>query len=128
MTEQDRHEPVGVVPLAETGEKTASHAATSSTQLKSWAQYVDLLKPAADLIDLTWEPKSPEQRADLYRQFVINISQGYFVPRSRWRIPVCRTGRTALDFSTACSSGAGVGPIRTRSPRCASICRRTRRS
>jgi len=26
--------------------------------LKAWADYVELLKPAADLIDITWDPKS----------------------------------------------------------------------
>jgi hypothetical protein len=47
--------------------------------LRSWSQYVDLLKPAAELIEKTCEPKSEAQKADLYRQLVLNISQGYFL-------------------------------------------------
>ena len=45
--------------------------------LKAWADYVELLKPAADLIDITWDPKSERTRAELYRQLVMNIAQGY---------------------------------------------------
>lgn len=57
---------------------TATRAAMPSG-LQSWATYVDLLKPAGALIDLTWEPKSEQTRAELYRQLVMNIAQGYFM-------------------------------------------------
>lgn len=40
-----------------------------SSQLLPWAEYVDLLKPAARLIDLTVDPHSEQLRAEQYRQF-----------------------------------------------------------
>ena len=50
------------------------------TTLSSWAQYVDLLKPAEKLIDeLAGGPSAEQRRADLYRQFAMNLAQGYFL-------------------------------------------------
>ncbi|MGE0383166.1 MAG: hypothetical protein AB7Q97_00445 [Gammaproteobacteria bacterium] len=45
--------------------------------LKHWPEYVRQLEPAGDLIDMTWEPGSEQLRAELYRQLVMNIAQGY---------------------------------------------------
>lgn len=50
-----------------------------SSQLLPWAEYVDLLKPAARLIDLTVDPHSEQLRAEQYRQFLMNLSLGYFL-------------------------------------------------
>lgn len=49
----------------------------ATDKLKAWSDYVDLLKPAGGLIDQTFEPRSEQMRADLYRQLVMNIAQGY---------------------------------------------------
>ncbi len=48
------------------------------SKLRQWHEYVDLLKPAGDLVNLTWKPNDPEYRADVYRQLVMNISYAYF--------------------------------------------------
>lgn len=53
-----------------------SGAAPSAT-LKPWSAYVDLLKPAADLVALTPFPGDDQIRAELYRQLVMNIAQSY---------------------------------------------------
>lgn len=45
--------------------------------LKPWADYVAMLQPAGELINLTWMPKDEQIRAELYRQLVMNIAQGY---------------------------------------------------
>jgi len=47
--------------------------------MQSWEDYVDLLKPAAALLDLVPAPKTEQLRAELYRQLVMNIAQGYFM-------------------------------------------------
>jgi len=44
----------------------------------SWGDYVDLLKDAADLENQLWAPDDEAQRAALYRQFAMSLSQGYF--------------------------------------------------
>ena len=44
-----------------------------------WSDYVDLLKPAEDLIGLTFDPQNEQLRAELYRQFLMNLSLGYFL-------------------------------------------------
>lgn len=49
------------------------------TPLLPWSDYVDLLKPADDLRTLTLKPESEPLRAELYRQFLMNLSQGYFL-------------------------------------------------
>ncbi len=46
--------------------------------LGPWADYVELLKPGGDLLDLTWRPDDPEYRADVYRQLAMNLSYAYF--------------------------------------------------
>jgi len=48
-------------------------------RMRSWNEYVDLLKPAAELIDRTTAPMDDQLRAELYRQFAMNLSQGYFL-------------------------------------------------
>lgn len=48
-------------------------------QMPRWAEYVDLLKPAEALLDQLSVPESDAARAALYRQFVMNIAQGYFL-------------------------------------------------
>lgn len=50
-----------------------------SDRLLPWSRYVDLLKPAEGLIDLTFEPGNEQLRAELYRQFLMNLSLGYFL-------------------------------------------------
>src|SRR5690349_1281931 len=44
-----------------------------------WNEYVDLLKPAGELIAKTWAPDNKQVQADLCRQLAMNISQGYFL-------------------------------------------------
>jgi len=51
----------------------------SASRLLSWSHYVDLLKPAEQLLDRTWGPHDEQARADLYRQLLMNIAQGYFL-------------------------------------------------
>jgi hypothetical protein len=45
----------------------------------SWDEYVDILRPAGELVQRLWEPTSDTQRIELYRQFLMNISMGYFL-------------------------------------------------
>lgn len=47
--------------------------------LRSWDDYVDLLKPAGQLVQLTWEPEDEQTRAELYRQLAMNVALGYFM-------------------------------------------------
>lgn len=51
---------------------------TNGESLKAWSDYVDSLKPAGDVLAQTWFPDDEQNRADLYRQLVMNIAQGYF--------------------------------------------------
>lgn len=51
----------------------------TDAQLLPWAEYVDLLKPAAKLHELTVDPHSEQLRAEQYRQFLMNLSLGYFL-------------------------------------------------
>lgn len=50
-----------------------------SEQLLPWSAYVDLLKPAGRLLELTVDPRSEQLRAEQYRQFLMNLSLGYFL-------------------------------------------------
>lgn len=50
-----------------------------NSKLLPWSDYVDLLKPAGDLISLAVDPNSEQLRANLYRQFMMNASLGYFM-------------------------------------------------
>ena len=45
--------------------------------MKEWAQYVDLLKPAAGLLERLGDDEAA--RARLWRQFAMNLAQGYFL-------------------------------------------------
>lgn len=47
--------------------------------MKLWNEYVDLLRPAGELIAKTWAPDSSQLQADLCRQLAMNLSQGYFL-------------------------------------------------
>ena len=47
--------------------------------MELWNQYVDLLKPAGEVIARTWAPQSEKAQAELCRQLAMNISQGYFL-------------------------------------------------
>ena len=47
--------------------------------MELWNEYVDLLKPAGDLISKTWAPQSDKAKAELCRQLAMNLSQGYFL-------------------------------------------------
>jgi len=47
--------------------------------LPGWGELIDLLRPAEDLLDLTWNPASDPQRAELYRQLLMNVALGYFL-------------------------------------------------
>jgi hypothetical protein len=48
-------------------------------RLADWSEYVELLKPAGALNELTFSPESDQLRAELYRQLVMNLALGYFV-------------------------------------------------
>lgn len=50
-----------------------------SERLAPWAEYVELLKPAGELRQLLLDPASEQLRAELYRQFLMNLSLGYFI-------------------------------------------------
>lgn len=47
--------------------------------MKSWSDYADLLKPAEELLARTAFPGSEAMKAQLWRQFAMNLSQGYFL-------------------------------------------------
>ncbi|MGO8858247.1 MAG: DUF1214 domain-containing protein [Steroidobacteraceae bacterium] len=53
--------------------------ASASTVLMSWSDYVDLLKPAEALVKLAWGPDDDQIRAEVYRQLLMNLAQGYFL-------------------------------------------------
>jgi hypothetical protein len=65
------------VPPAGAVQVQMAHGLAATNGLKAWSDYIDLLKPAGELIDLTWEPQGQQMRADLYRLLVMNIAQGY---------------------------------------------------
>ncbi|HLZ96669.1 MAG TPA: DUF1214 domain-containing protein [Steroidobacteraceae bacterium] len=48
-------------------------------QIPQWSEFVDLLKPAGELINETFFPASGQLRAELYRQLTMNLSLGYFL-------------------------------------------------
>ena len=50
-----------------------------NTGIRPWADYVDMLRQAGDLNDLSWFPGDDQVRAELYRQFVMNIALGYIL-------------------------------------------------
>jgi hypothetical protein len=56
-----------------------SPAVSTKPGLMTWDQYVDLLRPAGDLVELIPGPQNEQIRADLYRQFAMTLSQGYFL-------------------------------------------------
>ena len=58
---------------------TQSESTSPTAKASSWDQYVDLLRPAGALVDTIPGPPSEQIRADLYRQFAMSLSQGYFL-------------------------------------------------
>jgi hypothetical protein len=50
-----------------------------NASLQPWASYVDLLKAASEVELQLWDPLDEQLRAELYRQFAMNLSQGYFL-------------------------------------------------
>lgn len=65
--------------------------------MKSWADYVELLKPAGDLLAEAASPVDEQLQADLYRQFSMNLSQAYFLlmmtdPRYPEFVPYLNSG------------------------------------
>lgn len=72
---------MGALPgqaLAQAASKINSSSGHGSSVL-SWEEYVDMLKPAGNLIERIWDPQSEQSRAELYRQFIQNIALGYFM-------------------------------------------------
>lgn len=65
-------QPVGVEAADATDDEVVQ-------SLGSWQEYLDLAKNAAELEQLLWDPADEEMRAALYRQFAMNLSQGYFL-------------------------------------------------
>jgi hypothetical protein len=59
--------------------REAVATATGERVLAPWSQYVDLLKEAAELEQLVWEPGDEQLRSALYQQFAMNLAQGYFL-------------------------------------------------
>jgi hypothetical protein len=49
------------------------------SRMPQWSEFVDLLKPAGELISDTFLPDSEQLRAQLYQQLVMNLSLGYFL-------------------------------------------------
>jgi len=47
--------------------------------MRDWNQFVDLLKPAGELFDQVTAAQDEQTRAELYRQFAMNLSQGYLL-------------------------------------------------
>lgn len=78
----ERAEPFEAQGLKHCGAAPAPVAATGRREamtLASWSDYVNLLRPADELTALTFDPASEELRAELYRQFLMNLSLGYFL-------------------------------------------------
>ena len=48
------------------------------TKLRGWNHYIDLLRPAGDLVAKTWKPDDEAYRADVYRQMVMSVAYAYF--------------------------------------------------
>lgn len=51
----------------------------TDAKLAPWTGYVDLMKAAAEVENQLWLPGDEALRAALYRQFAMNLSQGYFL-------------------------------------------------
>jgi hypothetical protein len=51
----------------------------SMAQLKSWREYLGQLGEAESLLELTETPHDTQTRAELYRQFQMNLSLAYFI-------------------------------------------------
>lgn len=47
--------------------------------MKDWPDYVDLLKGAEQLLETTASPQDEDLKAQLWKQFAMNLSQGYFL-------------------------------------------------
>lgn len=65
--------------------------------MKTWVEYVELLKPAGDILNDSTAPVDEQLRADLYRQISMNLSQAYFLlmttdPRYPEFVPYLNSG------------------------------------
>jgi len=49
------------------------------SKLKPWADYLALMAPAEELVALAQEPHDDQTRAELYRQFAMNYTLGFFM-------------------------------------------------
>lgn len=58
---------------------TGSIGGPSKGELPQWAEFVEMLKPAGELNNITLAPEDNQLRAELYRQFVMNLALGYFI-------------------------------------------------
>ncbi len=86
--------------------------------MKTWAEYVELLKPAGDILANTTAPVDEQLRADLYRQISMNLSQAYFLlmmadPRYPEFVPYLNSGfllqpNPDAVYYVASLDGAGV--------------------
>lgn len=52
---------------------------TTSATLPSWSDYLAKMAPAGDLLALAQPPHDEQARAELYRQFAMNFTLGYFM-------------------------------------------------
>jgi hypothetical protein len=52
---------------------------SATSGVPPWGELTDLLKSAEELLSLTWNPGSEQQRAELYQQLLMNLSLGYFL-------------------------------------------------
>ena len=59
------------------GPAAAQGISASAPGARAWSDYVEALKPAGDVADMPWFPKDELTRAEVYRQLVMNIAQGY---------------------------------------------------
>jgi len=68
--------PVGAGGVA-SGGGGAAPGGKGGSGLRAWGDYIDMMRPAGDLINHTWEPHNEQIRAELYRQLVMNAAQAY---------------------------------------------------
>lgn len=66
-----------VLPGSAAAAQAAAAGALSAEGLKAWSDYIEALKPAGSVADMPWFPKDAQIRAEVYRQLVMNIAQGY---------------------------------------------------
>lgn len=67
--------------------------------MQNWSEYVDMLKRGEEILSEATAPVDEQLRADLYRQFSMNLSQAYFLlmmadPRYPEFVPYLNSGFT----------------------------------